>query len=226
MKFKFTKFKITILLSTLIINGCSYPLLNSEMIENKFGSYGLDIIENSSKNRISFLFSIDDHYIALNEINAVKKSPGYKKKYHTLALVNFIDSGKVSDAHKKIINGGSIGATFKDYGWSVTKDNLLAFELSEDIHPVIQEWLKSEVDQKLVIHVYMLSVERNHQKIRYAEIIEMHHPGYLTLSELKNIYAINASKKDNITIGKISNEIIDRLSNDQIRQTILGLLNH
>ena len=224
MNFKITKFKVILLLFTLIINGCSYPLLNSEMIEKKFGSYGLDVIENNNENRISFLFSNGDHYIALNKINAVKKSTGYKKKYHTLALVSFIDSAKISEVHKKIIEGGSVGATFKDYGWSITKDSLLYLELSRDIHPVIQKWLKSKAYENLAVHVYTLTVKNKTQTIRYAEIIEIHHPDYLSLTKLKDIYDINSSREQEASAFKIKNIIIDKLSNNETRQTILNLL--
>ena len=224
MNFKITKFKVILLLFTLIINGCSYPLLNSEMIEKKFGSYGLDVIENNNENRISFLFSNGGHYIALNKINAVKKSTGYKKKYHTLALVSFIDSAKISEVHKKIIEGGSVGATFKDYGWSITKDSLLVLELSRDIHPVIQKWLKSKAYENLAVHVYTLTVKNKTQTIRYAEIIEIHHPDYLSLTKLKDIYDINSSREQEASAFKIKNIIIDKLSNNETRQTILNLL--
>ena len=226
MNFKITKFKVILLLFTLIINGCSYPLLNSEMIEKKFGSYGLDVIESNNENRISFLFSNDDYYIALNKINAVKKSSGYKKKYHTLALVSFMDSVKISEVHKKIIEGSSIGATFKDYGWSITKDSLLVLELSKDIHPVIQKWLKSNAYQNIAIHVYTLTVKNKTQTIRYAEIIEIHHPDYLSLTKLKDIYDINSSREKDAFVVKIKNIIIDKLSNNKTSQIILGLLDH
>jgi hypothetical protein len=194
------------------------------MIEKKFGSYGLDVIENNNENRISFLFSNGDHYIALNKINAVKKSTGYKKKYHTLALVSFIDSAKISEVHKKIIEGGSVGATFKDYGWSITKDSLLVLELSRDIHPVIQKWLKSKAYENLAVHVYTLTVKNKTQTIRYAEIIEIHHPDYLSLTKLKDIYDINSSREQEASAFKIKNIIIDKLSNNETRQTILNLL--
>tara|TARA_B110000438_G_scaffold82915_1_gene82611 strand:- start:2872 stop:3495 length:624 start_codon:yes stop_codon:yes gene_type:complete len=194
------------------------------MIEKKFGSYGLDVIENNNENRISFLFSNGDHYIALNKINAVKKSTGYKKKYHTLALVSFIDSAKISEVHKKIIEGGSVGATFKDYGWSITKDSLLVLELSRDIHPVIQKWLKSKTYENLAVHVYTLTVKNKTQTIRYAEIIEIHHPDYLSLTKLKDIYDINSSREQEASAFKIKNIIIDKLSNNETRQTILNLL--
>ena len=194
------------------------------MIEKKFGSYGLDVIENNNENRISFLFSNGDHYIALNKINAAKKSTGYKKKYHTLALVSFIDSAKISEVHKKIIEGGSIGATFKDYGWSITKDSLLVLELSRDIHPVIQKWLKSKTYENLAVHVYTLTVKNKTQTIRYAEIIEIHHPDYLSLTKLKDIYDINSSREQEASAFKIKNIIIDKLSNNETRQIILNLL--
>jgi hypothetical protein len=194
------------------------------MIEKKFGSYGLDVIENNNENRISFLFSNGDHYIALNKINAVKKSTGYKKKYHTLALVSFIDSAKISEVHKKIIEGGSVGATFKDYGWSITKDSMLVLELSRNIHPVIQKWLKSKAYENLAVHVYTLTVKNKTQTIRYAEIIEIHHPDYLSLTKLKDIYDINSSREQEASAFKIKNIIIDKLSNNETRQIILNLL--
>jgi hypothetical protein len=71
MNYRYTKYKTILLLFALTVNGCSSPLLNSEMIEKKFGSYDLDIIENNDENRISFLFSNETFYISPSDKSTI-----------------------------------------------------------------------------------------------------------------------------------------------------------
>ncbi|MFQ3333950.1 MAG: hypothetical protein ACI8XI_000617 [Woeseiaceae bacterium] len=224
MNYRYTKYKTILLLFALTVNGCSSPLLNSEMIEKKFGSYDLDIIENNDENRISFLFSNETFYISPSDKNAVKNHPIYKKKYHTLALVNFVDSKKIPNIHQEIAKGGSIGATFKKYGWNITKDNLFIFELDKHVHTITKKWLNKPNLESLPIHVYNLSAKKEAKVILYAEIIEIHHPDYLSMNELKEIYETNHLPKNNKVMLQTRNLIIDRLSKKENNQIIMDLL--
>ena len=215
----------TLLLFSLILISCSSTLLNSEMIEKKFGSYGLDVIENNNEHRISFLFSNKANYIPLIEKNAVKNDSIYKKNYHTLALVSFIDSKQILDAHEEITKGGSIGATLKKYGWNVHKDNLFVFKLHKQVLTITQKWLNNSSTEYISVHVYNLSAKKENQIIKYAEIIELHHPDYLSLHELEVIYGTKRLIESNKQVLGIKKRIINRLSKEKNNQIIMDSLN-
>ena len=52
-------FLLFILLSCNNITESKNTLLNSERIEQKFGSYGIDIVQSDNQSRVSFLYSLD-----------------------------------------------------------------------------------------------------------------------------------------------------------------------
>jgi len=44
----------------------------------------------------------------------------------------------------------------------------------------------------VAMHVYRLLLQKDGQAIDYAMIIELHHPDYLTVSDLQDMYAVDA----------------------------------
>ncbi len=44
------------------------------------------------------------------------------------------------------------------------------------------------------MHVYRLLLRKSDQAIEYATLIELHHPDYLGVSDLLNLYSIDASR--------------------------------
>ncbi|MGI0118975.1 hypothetical protein [Zooshikella sp. RANM57] len=151
------------------------PLLNSERIELKFGSYGIDVLESGASTRVSRLYS----------------THGANKTTRTLAIVRYpehVDSS-FSTAHKKILGGGSIGAVLKAAGWKITKQPMYFGELksSSDLAPLYKSFHVT-MKENLAIHIYSLYIEKNNQKFMYATIAEVHQPTYLTLNDLKEIY--------------------------------------
>ena len=90
--------------------------LNSERIEERFGSYGIEVLSHESGIRRSSLYSVD------NEV----------KTCRTYAVVRFVDEStpRVAAAHANILAGGSIGATFKSSGWHIGKITLAVSSIS------------------------------------------------------------------------------------------------
>ena len=82
--------KITLLPNAVDIDKFT-PRERNERIEQKFGSYGIDIVQSDHQSRVSFLYSLDP-----NNKN--------KKNYHTLAIVKFRETRKVSIIHERILN--------------------------------------------------------------------------------------------------------------------------
>jgi hypothetical protein len=97
---------------------------------------------------------------------------------------------RIAEEHAGIVAGGSLGAVFKSAGWTVEKQHLYfgAIEMQPDYGRV--RTLMGPLDAKaLAVHVYVLSVERGGISVPYATLVEVHHPAYLTLEELRGLYA-------------------------------------
>ena len=156
-------------------------LLNSERIEATFGSYGVEVLEQSSAVRRTNLFS------TANGVATCR----------TYAMVEFHEAhtGSIAQLHQQILKGGSIGATFKQAGWEVTKQTIHVGEIRsvDPAHPIGRLMrLKSPSD--LALHAYRLLVHRDEGKqTHYATIVETHHPDYLGSKELRRLFPTNAA---------------------------------
>ena len=209
-QFKFRYFCFFLLLIEPSIISADEPILNSERIEEKFGSYGVDIIKKSNEKRISFLFSYD-------------KKNSYKKIYHTLAIVSYYDSSNLGKLQTQIDNGASIGSTLKKDGWNIQKKHIQIGQIRATTSPILDNWLDSRSKQKLAVHLYKLIIVKKDLVIDYADIIEIHHPKYISPDELKMIYPIKAA---NISDQDIDNIISKQLKDDSIKNAIDSLLKH
>lgn len=162
------------------------PLLNSERIELKFGSYGLDVLERDSVLRVSHLYSVHEG----------------EKVGRTLAVVLYPDhpDAALAQEHAMIVEGGSIGAVFKQHGWTVKKRHAYFGELAlQPSYRRVRDLMKNPGVSHLAIHVYVLAVEKGSSSFDYATITEVHHPDYLTLDDLNAIYpdeALRHSRMD------------------------------
>lgn len=181
-----------IALATALLGGCagsppatpaapSAPagreLLNSERIERRFGSYGIEVLESDDRVRVSNLFSLE----------------GEQRICRTLAVVLFpteLDP-RLASEHRLIQGGGSIGAVFRARGWTVGKRHRLLTELGA---PAADDRLASLMnlaasDGPLAVDIYDLSVGRpGVPALHYATIAEVHHPDYLRLADLRRLH--------------------------------------
>ena len=172
-------------------------LLNSERIEQRFGSYGIEVLSHDQGVRRSSLFSIEDG----------------AKVCRTYAVVQFKDEAtpRVAAAHADVLAGESIGATFKSSGWEISKITLYIGSLSipDSNHPIAM-LMHLDEGRELAVHAYQLVLSKGDQTIDYAMIAETHHPDYLKVDELASLYgekwqlAMNASE-----IRKLSTLIMD-----------------
>lgn len=147
-------------------------LLNSERIEQTFGSYGIEVIENGEAVRVSNLYSGD----------------GEDRVTRTFAVVQYPDEIDAAFAaeHETIVAGGSIGAVFTDNGWTVRKRHRFFGVL--DSSPRVERMMGGIAAQALATHVYVLDVLKADAEFEYAAIVEVHHPDYLSLDEVRSIY--------------------------------------
>jgi hypothetical protein len=150
-------------------------LLNSERIEQRFGSYGIEVLESDSRVRVSNLFSVHDgHRIC-----------------RTFAVVMFArDPGPgIAEEHRLIVAGGSIGAVFASRGWTVHKRPRLSGEVPmPEAGDRLAALMGVSGPGRLAIDVYSLFVSREGPTIGYATIAEVHHPDYLDLAELRALH--------------------------------------
>jgi len=148
---------------------------NSDRIRLKFGSYGIEIVENGGRIRVSNLYSTTDG----------------RKTNRTFAVVMLPDviEPAFRKEHDAIINGQSIGIVFKGHGWQIDKHHQYVGELDvgsdfSAVHSVFGDI--GEV--RPVIHVYSLLIKKDNRQFHYASIAEVHHPDYLGLEDLREIF--------------------------------------
>lgn len=150
------------------------PLLNSERIEQTFGSYGIEVLSQTDAERVSDLYS----------------GMGDDRTTRTFAVVAYpstIDDA-VAEEHATIVDGGSIGSTFRDAGWTIDKIDTYVGEVPAGEIPARAFELMQVEPDDLAMHVYRFDVSRDGPPIEYATIVELHHPEYLTATQLVDIF--------------------------------------
>ena len=180
------------------LSACSLQpeVLNSERIKDRFGSYGVEIIAQSDETRRSSLYSTSNG----------------KRTCRTYAVVKFTggDAFDVSDVHRKVVDGASIGSTFRSDGWEIRKETVYVGEVAlPDVHHAIGELMHLQSATNLAVHAYHLHIERGPTSLHYATIVETHHPEYLDKYELLELYSLSVDA-DAITILDIRQLVLDQ----------------
>ena len=152
-------------------------VLNSERIEARFGSYGIDIVRDGDGQRLASLYS----------------GSGSDRICRTFASVR--RQAKSSDAidaeQADIAAGRSIGARFRESGWSVAKRTLHAGAVPvSHLIAEVRRRMRLAGRASVAVHAYQLVLGREQHSIDYATIIEAHHPDYLTVDALLGLYSI------------------------------------
>lgn len=151
------------------------PLLNSERIAQRYGNYGIEIMHAGDGRRISNLYSEEDG----------------RRTMRTLALVEFTaaDAAEIATEHQHILAGGSIGAVFKEAGWTIEKVSS-HYCLSRVDLASMPELKRMDIDfpATLATYTYVFQVKKAASSINYATITEIYHPDYLQADPLANGY--------------------------------------
>ena len=160
-----------------VLSACATEpvLLNSERIEHRFGSYGIEVLASEAGLRRSSLYSLD----------------GDIPTCRTYAVVRFVDQldDHYREEHTKVLAGNSIGAIFRSHGWDVHKQTIYIGNLA--LRPgstSIGDLMHISGPRELAMHVYQLLLVRNEQSFEYATIVEIHHPDYLSENDLQQLY--------------------------------------
>ena len=191
--------RLSLIVIAAALSACAQEpeALNSERIEQRFGSYGIEILSHEAGIRRSSLYSEHDG----------------SRICRTYAVVRFVDEStrKVAQAHADIVAGQSIGSTLKSDGWQIGKVTLHvgSLRMSGPDH-AISQLMRLEEPVELGMHVYQLVLERDDQTIDYATIVETHHPDYLSTDELETLHgAAIESGLDEQEIQNISTLVMD-----------------
>ena len=149
-------------------------LLNSERIAQVFGNYDLEVLTSTPTVRVSRLFSTHDG----------------EEICRTFAVAVFPDrvDAAIAAEHAAILAGGSIGSTFVAAGRRVVKTHRYVGEI--DSSAKLESLMGGIAPGRLAVHVYTLGVTNGERAIDYANMIEIHHPGYLQTEALREIYGI------------------------------------
>ena len=151
------------------------PLLNSERIQQRFGNYGVDVVRSAAGLRVSNLYSED----------------AGERTCRTYAIVEFMQpvDPRIAPVHARILAGESIGSSLRDAGWAVHKKLTYIGEMPlTDPHSELARLMQVAAPRSLAIHAYDFGVSRNGQELAYASIVEIHHPDYLDVQQLRAIY--------------------------------------
>ena len=139
-----------------------------------------------------------------------------------LHIFNFND---VIYEHKKILNGASIGATFKKNNWSIEKKTILISEFSNKENQIINEWSNNSDLEKFAIHIYEISLKKSQLQLKYAQIIEIHNSSYLVSDDLIDIYGEPYQIDiDSITLSSYKASIHNQLEKNKVFTNIMDKL--
>jgi len=160
-----------------ILSACATEpvLLNSQRIEQRFGSYGIAVLASEAGLRRSSLYSLGNG----------------EPTCRTYAVVRFADQldDRYREEHTKVLAGNSIGAIFRSQGWNLHKQTLHIGSLAlPRENTSIGELMRITGPQGLALHIYQLLLVRQEQVLDYATILESHHPDYLTEDDLRDLY--------------------------------------
>ena len=149
-------------------------LLNSERIEQRFGSYGVAVLSTDPHTRVSSLYSDDP-----TSGTAICR---------TFAVVRYPDTldPRLAPAHAEILAGGSIGAVLSAHGWRVQKTHVGYDETAATER--LAALMRVAPGVRLARHAYVLDVQKAGETLAYAALVEIHHPDYLRVADLPATY--------------------------------------
>lgn len=179
--------------------------LNSDRIRAAFGSYGVDVLRQDAERRVSNLYS---------------ETAG-SRICRTLAISQFSNPvpEPLSNAHRRILEGGSIGIILREEGWRISKTPLLTGQLPNGIGFEKIARLSVQDGRELALVMYDLSVERAGSEYRYVTITEIYHPDYLSYDEVISIYGSPPARAgDEARISSLLSEARELINQPELAQ--------
>jgi len=169
--------------------------LNSERIEAAFGSYAVEVLESGAKYRVSNLYSGDAAHKICRTFAVVRYPPAVDPAF--------------AEEHAAIVAGGSIGAVFAAAGWQVRKTHLFYGEVAATER--LAQLMHVAPGTSLAEHAYVLDVAKDGRVLTYAALVEIHHPEYLSRSDLPAIYGPASSEGRETLLAELLAAVGERL---------------
>jgi hypothetical protein len=192
VEFRLSRIWVWVLLTagSFALLGCAAPgvPLNSDLIERRFGSYGVQVRSADPGRRVASLYS--------------GQAPDQTTR--TYAVTEFLspDNDAYRDLHQRIVAGASIGSTFRGAGFDIRKQSLFIGELEVPAtYTTIADLMQVELPATMAVHQYLFIVSTEESSSSYARITEVHHPDFLTVSELEEMFGeilFDDSNRDSI----------------------------
>lgn len=187
-------------LSLLVLVACTAGIpLNSERIAATYGSYNVRVLDATAERRISSLESVEDG----------------RPVTRTLAIVTFEPGAitAVADLHALIVDGASIGATFRAAGWAIDKPLIGIDEVGIPQSSVaIATLMNVSLPITAGLHAYRFNIRRGDISVRYATIVEVHHPAYLSVVDLERIYGRTTHRTSTSRFKEDALAVMERLA--------------
>ena len=169
-----------VILSAICLVGCATgldqvtPALNSDQILARYGSYGVEVLIETSDVRVANLYS----------------GAGENRTCRTYAVTRYSVpiASELASAHEAIVAGQSIGATLRSKGWVITKRGLHVGQLETAKLPERVLALMKTHANLLAIYEYELLASKGARQLSYATIAEIYHPDYLSVMDLRSRY--------------------------------------
>lgn len=161
--------------------------LNSERIEQRFGTVGVEVLYDKGGLRRVSLYSVHDGRRVCRTYAVVR----------LLGIPSDTADAALLSAHQRIVAGASLGATLEQAGWQVDKQTHYVGQLP-DLDPG-PDWIASmgrKGSAGLAVHVYRLRIKNSSEVYDYADIVEVHHPDYLDVDALAALYPVTAPAED------------------------------
>ena len=154
--------------------------MNSDKIRERFGHYGVELLEQSPRTRLASLYSLSDE----------------QRITRTLALTRFELPAHpaVEEQDAQIRSGESIGATLRQAGWTVVKNKTTDCQVTAGRRFALLGGSTLNPEAGVLLRVYSLSVLKGDLAIDYATIAEAYHCEHIApSSELPPADAVIAS---------------------------------
>lgn len=167
----------------LLLAGCASDreLLNSDRIRQSFGSYGISVLPSPDTLRRSSLYSLENGHPVTRTFAIVQFNEALSPR----------EKAAIAAVHAQILAGASIGATFRQNHWSINKQNLYTGSFSlANTEAEIARLMRLDAPGELAMHIYRFNINKESYSIDYATIIEVHHPQYLSVAELRSVYPL------------------------------------
>jgi hypothetical protein len=154
---------ITLIAPLICLNIQAAPL-NSDAIRDRYGSYSVDVIAQSSTQRVAALRS------------------GFEPNVicRTLAFTQFKTpvAKELQQIHNQILDGSSIGETIRKNGFEVIKRDQKYFQITSG--NLFDRLSRNTVPKGalLLAQIYRISASSTSSEHPYAVIIEIYHPDY------------------------------------------------